>query len=167
MNDGKILITIQSKDIIGQDGRALSGAVLVTKIHLAALSRAGTLEPHRTRFYPYVEEVHNFLTLSFADILSEARKYGLNLILAHQYGEQLDKRVQSVIIRNIGSLISFRLGLEDAELFAPALRPVFGHTELLNIPNHHICLKLMGSPHKRFARQLFGCPMLLGPTRWK
>ena len=143
MNNGKILIANLSKGMIGEDGSALLGALLVTKIHLAALSRTNLAEADRHGFYLYVDEVHNFVTLSFADILSEARKYGLNLILAHQYSAQLDKRIQSAILGNIGSLISFRVGHEDAELLAPAFHPVFTESDLINVPNHHICLKLM------------------------
>jgi len=143
MDQGKILIANLSKGMIGEDGSALLGALLVTKIHLVALSRANVAEPDRHGFYLYVDEVHNFLTLSFADILSEARKYGLNLILAHQYGAQLDKRIQSAILGNIGPLIAFRLGPEDAELLSPAFHPVFTESDLMNVPNYDICLKLM------------------------
>jgi hypothetical protein len=143
MDQGKILIANLSKGLLGEDGSALLGAILVTKIHLAALSRSAVAEPDRHGFYLYVDEVHNFLTLSFADILSEARKYGLNLILAHQYGAQLDKRIQSAILGNAGSLLAFRLGHEDAEALAPVFRPVFQESDLMNTPNFDIRLKLM------------------------
>ena len=94
MDEGKVLIVNLAKGRIGEDNCSLLGAMLVTKIQLAALSRADVPEEKRRAFYLYVDEFHNFLTLSFADILAEARKYGLNLVLAHQYLEQLDEKLR-------------------------------------------------------------------------
>lgn len=108
-----------------------------------ALSRAELPENRRKSFYLYVDEIHNFLTLSFADILSEARKYGLNLILAHQYIDQLDERIKSAIFGNVGTIISFRIGSEDARHLAKEFAPVFDEVDLVNLPNYHIYLKLM------------------------
>jgi hypothetical protein len=116
---------------------------MVTKIQLAALSRADQPEKQRRPFYLYVDEIHNFLTLSFADILSEARKYGLNLILSHQYIEQLDERIRSAIFGNVGTIISFRVGAEDAKYLSKEFHPIFDETDLVNLPNYHIYLKLM------------------------
>lgn len=143
MDSGKIFIANLAKGKIGEDNCALLGAMLVTKIQLAALSRANVPENQRRSFYLYVDEVHNFLTLSFADILSEARKYGLNLILAHQYLTQLEDEIRAAILGNAGTLISFRVGAEDAQYLAREFYPAFQESDLVNLPNHHIYLKLM------------------------
>lgn len=94
-------------------------------------------------FYLYVDELHNFITLSFADILSEARKYGLNLILAHQYIEQLDEKIRAAIFGNVGTIISFRVGAEDAKYLEKEFSPVFDESDLVHLSNYHIYLKLM------------------------
>jgi type IV secretory pathway TraG/TraD family ATPase VirD4 len=143
MDEGKILIANLAKGKIGEENCSLLGAMVVTKIQLAALSRADLSEDKRRPFYLYVDEIHNFITLSFADILSEARKYGLNLILAHQYIEQLDEKIRPAIFGNVGTLISFRVGAEDAKYLAREFSPIFDETDLINLPNHHIYLKLM------------------------
>jgi len=143
MDEGKILICNLSKGEIGEDASSLLGAMMVTKLQLAALSRTNLPEKKRRPFYLYVDEIHNFLTLSFADILSEARKYGLNLILAHQYIEQLDERIRKAILGNVGTIISFRVGAEDAKYLAREFYPIFNESDLVNLPNYHIYLKLM------------------------
>lgn len=143
MDEGKILIANLAKGEIGEDASSLLGAMMVTKIQLAALSRADLKEDERRPFYLYVDEIHNFLTLSFTDILSESRKYGLNLILAHQYIEQLDEKIRSAIFGNVGTIISFRVGAEDAKILAREFYPVFGEEDLVSLPNYHIYLKLM------------------------
>jgi len=143
MDEGKVLICNLSKGKIGEDASSLLGAMMVTKIQLAALSRAELPEEKRRPFYLYVDEIHNFLTLSFADILSEARKYGLNLILAHQYIDQLDEKIRKAVFGNVGTIISFRVGAEDAKHLAREFYPVFNEEDLVNLPNYHIYLKLM------------------------
>jgi len=143
MDEGKILIVNLAKGKIGEENCSLLGAMVVTKIWLAGLSRADLPEEKRRPFYLYVDEIHNFLTLSFADILSEARKYGLNLIFAHQYIEQLDEKIRAAIFGNIGTIISFRVGVSDAKYLASEFYPVFDQTDLINLPNYHIYLKLM------------------------
>jgi hypothetical protein len=143
LDEGKILIVNLAKGKIGEDNCSLLGALLVTKIQLAALSRADLPEEKRKAFYLYVDEIHSFITLSFADILSEARKYGLNLILAHQYIEQLDERIRAAIFGNVGTIISFRIGAEDAKYLAQEFAPVFEEADLINLPNFHLYLKLM------------------------
>jgi hypothetical protein len=143
MDEGKILIANLAKGKIGEENCSLLGAMVVTKIQLAALSRADLSEDKRRPFYLYVDEIHNFITLSFADTLSEARKYGLNLILAHQYIEQLAEKIRPAIFGNVGTLISFRVGAEDAKYLAKEFSPVFDESDLINLPNHHIYLKLM------------------------
>ena len=143
MDEGKILIVNLAKGKIGEDNCSLLGSMIVTKIWLSALSRANLPEGKRRSFYLYVDEVQNFLTLSFADVLSEARKYGLHMTLAHQYTSQLDEKIRGAIFGNIGTVISFRVGIEDAELLAKEFYPVFSMNDLINLPNHHIYLKLM------------------------
>jgi len=143
MDKGKILIVNLAKGRLGEDNSSLLGAMIVTRIQLAALSRTDIPENKRRPFYLYVDEMHNFLTLSFADILSEARKYGLNLILTHQYIEQLDEKIRAAIFGNVGTIISFRLGVEDARYLAREFYPVFEETDLVNLANYHIYLKLL------------------------
>ena len=111
-------------------------------------------ERNRRAFYLYVDEFHNFLTLSFADILAEARKYGLNLVLAHQYLEQLDEKLRAAVFGNVGTIISFRVGVEDAKLLAREFYPSFSETDLANLPNHSIYLKLLidGAPSQAVSR---------------
>ena len=143
MDEGKVLIVNLAKGKIGEENCSLLGAMMVTRIWLAALSRADLPEIERKPFYLYVDEIHNFLTLSFADILSEARKYGLNLTLAHQYIEQVDEKIRGAIFGNVGTIISFRVGIEDARYLAGEFYPVFSESDLVNLPNHHVYLKLM------------------------
>lgn len=143
MDEGKILIVNLSKGRIGEDNAALLGAMIVTRIQLAAMSRVDLPQEKRRPFYLYVDEIHNFLTLSFADILSESRKYGLNLILSHQHIGQLDEEIRGAIFGNVGTMISFRVGAEDAKYLAREFHPVFNETDIINLPNHHIYLKLM------------------------
>lgn len=143
MDEGKILIVNLSKGKIGEDMCSLLGAMVVTKLELAALSRADIPEEKRKPFYLYIDEIHNFITLSFASILSEARKYGLCLILTHQYIEQLDEKIRSAIFGNVGTLVSFRIGQEDARVLAREFYPIFDETDLVNLSNYRIYLKLM------------------------
>ncbi|MHB8871913.1 MAG: type IV secretory system conjugative DNA transfer family protein, partial [Candidatus Doudnabacteria bacterium] len=143
MDEGKILIVNLAKGKIGEDSSSLLGAMLVTEIYLAALWRARIAETERRPFYLYVDEFHSFLTVAFADILSEARKYGLNLVLAHQYIAQLHEKVRDAIFGNVGTMISFRVGVDDAIYLAKEFKPAFDESDLINLPNHNIYLKLM------------------------
>jgi type IV secretory pathway TraG/TraD family ATPase VirD4 len=153
MDDGKIFVANLAKGRIGEDNSSLLGAMLVTQIQLAALSRAELPETARRPFYVYVDEFHDFLTLSFADMLSASRKYGLNLVLSHQHLAQLDEKLRAAILGNTGTVISFRVGVEDAQVLAKAFYPVFGASDLVSLPNHHICLKLLidGAPSEPFS----------------
>ena len=143
MDKGKILLVDLSKGKIGEDASALLGAMLLTRIELAALSRADTPEHERRDFFVYIDEFYNFTTASFANILAEARKYRLNLVLAHQYIEQLDEELRAAIFGNVGTLISFRLGARDAEYLAREFYPIFSEADLVNLAQYNICLKLM------------------------
>ena len=143
MDEGKILLVNLAKGKIGADASALLGALLVTKIGLAGLSRADIQEESRRDFYLYLDEFQNLATLSLANMLSELRKYRVNMILSHQYLSQLDPQVRDAILGNTGTIISFRLGLTDAEMLAGEFYPFFSARDLINLPNYHIYLKLM------------------------
>ncbi|MFH1744940.1 MAG: type IV secretion system DNA-binding domain-containing protein [bacterium] len=143
MDEGKILILNLSKGRIGEDNSALLGAMVITKIQLAAMSRVNVPENERKDFYLYVDEFQNFATESFANILSEARKYRLNITLAHQYIEQLSEEVQSAVFGNVGTLIVFRVGAADAEVLMPEFAPIFTDEDIVNLPKYEIYLKLM------------------------
>lgn len=143
MDEGKILIMNLSKGRIGEDNSALLGAMMITKIQLAAMSRVDIPEKERRDFYLYIDEFQNFSTDSFANILSEARKYRLDLILAHQYIEQLTEKVKPAVFGNVGTMISFRVGASDAEALAKEFMPVFNEEDLVNLPKYEMYLKLM------------------------
>lgn len=143
MDEGKIIIMNLSKGRIGEDNSRLLGGMLITKIQLAAMERVDTPEAQRRDFFLYVDEFQNFATPSFANILSEARKYRLSLIMAHQYITQLDEIVANAVFGNVGTIISFRVGGADSEVLAKEFSPVFLEEDLVNIPKFHIFLKLM------------------------
>src|SRR3989339_1843458 len=143
MDKKMILILNLSKGRIGEDNSELLGAMMITKIQLAAMSRVDMPEDKREDFYLYVDEFQNFATESFASILSEARKYHLNLILAHQYIEQLIEEVRNAIFGNVGTLVVFRVGAADAEALAPEFVPIFTEEDIVNLPKYEIYLKLM------------------------
>ncbi len=143
MDEGKILIMNLSKGRIGEDNSRLLGGMLITKIQLAAMERVDTPEAERRDFFLYVDEFQNFATPSFANILSEARKYRLSLVMAHQYIAQLDEIVANAVFGNVGTIVSFRVGGADSEVLAKEFSPVFMEEDLVNIPKFHIFLKLM------------------------
>jgi energy-coupling factor transporter ATP-binding protein EcfA2 len=143
MDEGKILLVNLAKGKIGEDSAALLGAMLVSKIGLTALTRVDVPEEDRRDFYLYLDEFQNFATLSLATMLSELRKYRVNLILAHQYLSQLDPQVRDAVFGNVGTVISFRLGLTDAEILAKEFYPTFTAADLVSLPNYEIYLKLM------------------------
>jgi CxxC-x17-CxxC domain-containing protein len=143
MDDKKILLINLSKGRIGEDNSSLLGAMMITKIQLAAMSRVDIPEDERNDFYLYIDEFQNFATESFADILSEARKYHLNMILAHQYREQLDERVQAAIFGNVGTLVAYRVGADDAEFLEKEFYPQFTKIDLVNLNKFNYYLKLM------------------------
>ena len=143
MDSNKILIMNLSKGRVGEDASALIGAMMITKIQLAAMERVDILEEERKDFYLYVDEFQNFATESFANILSEARKYRLNLVLANQYIAQLDEKVSDAVFGNAGTIISFRVGAADAELLEKEFEPIFMMNDIVNLPKYHIYLKLM------------------------
>ena len=143
MDNQKILIMNLSKGRIGEDSSALLGAMMITKIQLAAMSRIDMPEEERKDFYLYVDEFQNFATESFANILSEARKYRLNLIIGHQYIEQLDEMVQAAVFGNVGTIMCFRVGSADAESLAVEFAPYFTEEDLVNLTKYDTYMKLM------------------------
>ena len=147
MDEGKILILNLSKGRIGEDASALLGAMIITKIQLAAMSRVDIPESQRRDFYLYVDEFQNFATESFANILSEARKYHLCLTIGHQYIGQLEVGgntvVRDAIFGNVGTLVVFRVGAADAEFLVREFTPKFTEEDLVNLPKYNIYLKLM------------------------
>jgi len=143
MDESKILILNLSKGRIGEDNSALLGAMMITKIQLAAMSRVDMPESERKDFYLYIDEFQNFTTESFANILSEARKYRLNLMMAHQYIEQLGDTVKAAVFGNVGTLAVFRVGAADAEELKPEFLPTFTEEDIVNLPKYEIYLKLM------------------------
>ncbi len=151
MDGGKILIANISKGRIGEDNSRLLGALLITKLQLAAMSRVDIPEEERKDFYLYVDEFQNFATKSFVNILSEARKYRLSLTLANQYITQLEEmtptgrssEVRDAIFGNVGTITSFRVGAEDAEFLEREFIPEFNAEDLVNLAKYNIYLKLM------------------------
>lgn len=143
MDTRKIFIMNLSKGRVGEDNSRLLGGMLITKIQLSAMERVDTPEKDRKDFFLYVDEFQNFATESFANILSEARKYRLGLIMAHQYMEQLDESVLAAVIGNVGSLITYRVGSTDAAILVKEFTPTFTEEDLVNLPKFNIYLKLM------------------------
>jgi type IV secretory pathway TraG/TraD family ATPase VirD4 len=143
MDEGRVLLVNLAKGKIGGDTAALLGALLVSRIGLTALSRADVPEPSRNDFFVYLDEFQSFTTLSLANMLSELRKYRVNLVLAHQYLSQLDLQVRDAILGNVGTVVSFRLGLADAEVISKEFWPEFSAEDLVRLPNYNIYVKLM------------------------
>lgn len=143
MDEGKILIANVSRGKIGEDASSLLGTLLITKIQLAAMSRVDTPENQRKDFYLYVDEFQHFATESFANILSEARKYHLSLVMAHQYIKQMEEPVMDAVFGNVGTIITFRVGAEDAEFLEKWFAPDFMMSDIVNLGKRNIYLKLM------------------------
>ena len=162
MDQEKILVADLSKGRIGEDNSALLGAMLITKLQLAAMKRVDIPEAERKDFYLYIDEFQNFSTESFVNVLSEARKYRLSLVLAHQYISQLgdykDSKVRDAIFGNVGTMILFRTGAEDAEFLEKEFAPTFEASDLVNLPNYSVYVRLMidGVASKPFSAGTLG-----------
>lgn len=144
MDEGKILIVNLSKGLIGEDNAAILGAFMVTKIQLAAMSRSDIMDINDRRpFYLYVDEFQNFATDSFATILSEARKYGLNLTVANQYVSQMTENVRDAVFGNVGTTISFRVSADDAPILAKQFEPNFEALDLLQMHNRNFVINMV------------------------
>jgi hypothetical protein len=163
MDNQKIIIINLSKGLMGNENAQLLGSLLVTKIYLAAMSRADA-GPHKIKLLPdfslFVDEFQSFANESFADILSEARKYKLNLHIAHQYVAQMPEEVRDAVFGNVGTLITFRVGSADAELFEKEFAPTFMQQDIVNLGQYQMYLRLMidGVGSKPFSAQ--GLPPL-------
>jgi len=154
MDEGRILLCNLSKGKLGDLNAQLLGMIMVSKLQMAAMSRVDVDEEERKDFYLYVDEFQNFVTESFASILSEARKFRLNLIMAHQYISQItkmsgggkgtheDNTIRDAVFGNVGSMMCFKIGAQDAEYMAKEFSPVFSEQDLINIANYQAYLKL-------------------------
>jgi hypothetical protein len=143
MNKGKILICNLSKGRIGEDVSQILGSLLTTSIQTAAMRRAMIPEEDRKPFMVYIDECHSFITTSFATMLSEVRKYKIGLFLTHQYLEQLPEEVRSGILGNVGTIICFRLGTQDAKVMAEEFYPTFKIDDFISLPKFNVYLKLL------------------------
>lgn len=139
----KVFLVNLAKGRIGTDGASLLGSLIVSGLGLAGVSRTDLPEPERIPFYVYLDEFHSFTTLALADMLSELRKYGMGLVLAHQYLYQLEDEVKHAILGNVGSLIAFRIGPEDARILERQFSPEFTGDDLVNLPNHDVYVRLL------------------------
>lgn len=144
MDEGKVLVVNLSKGLIGEDNAAILGSFIVTKIQLAAMSRQDIPDiKDRRPFYLYVDEFQNFATDSFATILSEARKYGLNLTVANQYISQMSETVRDAVFGNVGTMISFRVSADDSPILAKQFEPQFEPNDLLQMHNRHFIINMV------------------------
>ncbi len=144
MDEGKILVVNLSKGLIGEDNAAILGAFIVTKVQLAAMSRSDISNvADRRPFYLYVDEFQNFATDSFAVILSEARKYGLNLTVANQYVAQMTDSVRDAVFGNVGTTISFRVSPDDAPVLVKQFEPTFDESDIIQLNNRHFVISMI------------------------
>lgn len=144
MDEGKILVVNLSKGLIGEDNAGILGAFLVTKVQLAAMSRSDIERvDDRRPFYLYVDEFQNFATDSFSVILSEARKYGLNLTVANQYVAQMTDKVRDAVFGNVGTTISFRVSADDAPILVKQFEPTFEESDIIQLNNRHFVISMI------------------------
>ncbi len=155
MNDSKIIFINLSKGKIGEENASFFGAMFITKIKQAGMARAKIHKDDRNDFYLYVDEFQNLVTDTFENILSEARKYGLNLTIAHQYVNQLSPKVQQAVMGNVGSMITFRVGGEDAVKLKPEYAPIFDVKDMINlgIGEFYIKLTIDGESYDPFSAE--------------
>jgi type IV secretory pathway TraG/TraD family ATPase VirD4 len=170
MDGRKILLINLAKGKVGEINAKLLGLIIVSKIQMAALSRADVKEDQRPDFYLYVDEFQNFVTDAFSSILSEARKYRLSLIVAHQYLGQLEqqagaqgaasKDLRDAVFGNAGTMMCFRIGAEDSEVMAKEFKPTFNEFDLVNVDRYNAYVKLMinGTASKPFNMATYPLP---------
>jgi type IV secretory pathway TraG/TraD family ATPase VirD4 len=153
MDEGKVLLVNLAKGQLGEDSSSLLGGLLVTTIGMAAYSRAHMPADKRRDFFVYIDEFQSFTTLALANMLSELRKYRVGFAVAHQYMHQLEPDIRHAVLGNVATIISFRVGAEDAPYMTQEFHERFDPIDLLQLPNHHIYLKLMidGMPSKPFS----------------
>jgi len=156
MDEGKIILVNLAKGKLGEENSNFLGLILVPRILVAAMSRTNMPEEQRRDFYLYVDEFQNFATPDFAQILSEARKYRLNLIVANQFIGQMEEEVKNAVFGNVGTLVGFRIGVTDANYLQHEFQPVFNETDLINIDRYNAYVKTIvrGEPVKPFSVDL-------------
>lgn len=171
MNENKIILVNLSKGLLGEENSSFLGAMILTKIKQAGMARARLPEEKRQDFYLYVDEFHNIVTETFENLLSEARKYGLCLMVAHQYIGQLSSKIKSAVLGNTGTIIVFRVAGEDAVVLKPEMAPVFDVKDMINLgiqefyikmtidgetydPFSAETLKVFPPPHQSFKKQI-------------
>jgi hypothetical protein len=171
MNQNKIILVNLSKGILGEENSAFLGSMIITKIKQVGMARAKIPENQRKDFYLYVDEFHNIVTDTFENLLSELRKYGLCLTVAHQYMGQLSPKIRSAILGNSGTIIVFRVGGEDAAVLKPEMTPIFDIKDMINLGTREFyikmiidgetydpfsaeSLKILPPPHKSFKNKI-------------
>jgi hypothetical protein len=171
MDEGKIFLANLSKGLTGEVNSSLLGLILVSKMQMAAMKRTRIPEEKRRDFYLYIDEFQNFTTDSIVTILSEARKYRLNLILAHQYIPQLTPEIKNAVLGNVGTIAAFRLGADDAEFLEKQFEPEFSRFDLVNLDNFNLITKMMlnnkvSSPFRmEIMRPQEGNPKIIEPIK--
>jgi hypothetical protein len=155
MNNNKIILINISKGRLGEENSSFLGSIFLTKIKQAGMERASMPESARTDFYLYVDEFQNVVTQTFENILSEARKYGLNLTVAHQYVGQIIQRVHQAVLGNVGSVITFRVGGEDAVKLKPEFAPLFDVKDMINlaVTEFYIKMTIDGESYDPFSAE--------------
>ncbi|MBI3559561.1 type IV secretory system conjugative DNA transfer family protein, partial [Candidatus Gottesmanbacteria bacterium] len=156
MDEGKILLVNLAKGKLGEENSNFLGLILVPRILISAMSRQEIAEEKRRDFYLYVDEFQNFATPDFAQILSEARKYRLNLIVANQFIGQMEEEVKNAVFGNVGTVISFRVGVTDANYLQHEYQPTFNETDLINVDRFNAYVKTIvhNEPVKPFSMDL-------------
>jgi len=160
IDNRKILLMKVSKGLLGEENSSLLGSMIITKMYQAAMSRADQPEEQRKDFYFYVDEFQNFATDTFYEILSEARKYHLNLTIAHQYMGQLSSRIRQTVFGNVGSLISFRVGAEDAGILEKEYEPIFKERDIINlgVREFYVKMSVKGEIREAFSGRTVDVP---------
>ena len=162
MDNEKILFMKVSKGLLGEENSSLLGSMIITKLYQAAMSRADVKEDKRKDFYFYVDEFQNFATETFAEILSEARKYKLNLTIAHQYMGQVSDLVKKTVFGNVGSIVSFRVGADDASHLAGEYNPIFKERDIINLGVREFYCKMSvdGEIREAFSGRTLSVPQM-------
>jgi hypothetical protein len=157
MDSGKIIFLKLAKGLLGEEDANFLGAILIPKVLQAALSRQDVPREQRRPFYLYVDEFQNFATPDFAQMLSEARKYALGLVLANQFVSQLEESVKDAVFGNVGTLMSYRVGVADAGVLQHEFAPVFNETDISNVGFNNIYVKTIvnGSPVPPFSMNVW------------
>jgi len=163
MDNRKILLMKVSKGLLGEENSSLLGAMIITKMYQAAMQRADMREEERQDFYLYIDEFQNFATDTFDEIISEARKYHLNLTLAHQYMGQLSELIQKTVFGNVGSIVSFRVGSDDAKILANEYNPIFQERDIINLGVREFYTKMSvsGEIREAFSARTVNVPPII------